>query len=92
MAGGGDEDFGAGEPRQVDVASELLDERLHGDVVTAPSQHFDKLFGRNFGLAQNAGESADLQLAVKRNDAASLATPHHDMATLLAHLFETESL
>ena len=49
-----------------------------------------ELFGRNLALAQEPGHRADLDFAVKRNDAAFAFSFHHHVAAALTNLDETK--
>ena len=56
----------------------------------ASSQRVNELVGRNVGLAQDAGKSADFDLIMHRHYAAFGSTPHDDVTAGLANLYETE--
>jgi hypothetical protein len=56
------------------------------------SQCADKIFGRNSGLPENAGESANLDFSVHRDDASNCSATHNQMATLLSELHEAQLL
>lgn len=55
------------------------------------AQRFKKFFHTHPRLLEDAGKCARLDLGMRRDNAAGLATLHHHMTAALAGLLETES-
>ena len=71
---------------------DLIFDALARKQTSVPSKCIDELFRRYTPLPEDAGKSANLDLAVHRYYAALGSTPHDDMATGLAKLCETQAL
>lgn len=56
------------------------------------SEQIQELAHIHLGLPQQTREGADLDRFVEGNDTATVATPHHDMAAVLAYGLETQVL